>query len=112
MQHHHTISYIEFSVPSVARAKDFYAAVFGWQFTDWGEDYASFESPSVSGGFCTGVAGGEGVLVVLYSSTLEPTLSSVVAHGGQLTREIYSFPGGRRFEFIDPSGNKMAVWSE
>ncbi|TIU17636.1 MAG: VOC family protein, partial [Mesorhizobium sp.] len=23
-----------------------------------------------------------------------------------------SFPGGRRFHFVDPAGNEMAVWGE
>jgi hypothetical protein len=27
-------------------------------------------------------------------------------------RPIFSFPGGRRFHFTDPSGNELAVWSE
>jgi predicted enzyme related to lactoylglutathione lyase len=29
-----------------------------------------------------------------------------------ITREIFSFPGGRRFHFRDPSGNELAIWSE
>jgi uncharacterized protein len=27
-------------------------------------------------------------------------------------KPIFSFPGGRRFHFRDPSGNELAVWSE
>lgn len=26
--------------------------------------------------------------------------------------EAFSFPGGRRFQFLDPSGHELAVWSE
>src|SRR5690606_20621528 len=37
-----TINYVEFTVPDVAAAKRFYGEVFGWTFTDYGPDYASF----------------------------------------------------------------------
>ncbi|VAW15709.1 Glyoxalase family protein [hydrothermal vent metagenome] len=26
-------------------------------------------------------------------------------------KEIFSFPGGRRFHFREPGGNELAVWS-
>jgi hypothetical protein len=29
-----------------------------------------------------------------------------------ISKEIFEFPGGRRFEFTDPSGNELAVWSD
>ena len=32
--------------------------------------------------------------------------------GGTIAKPIFSFPGGRRFHFIDPSGSELAVWSE
>jgi len=25
---------------------------------------------------------------------------------------VFDFPGGRRFHFIEPSGNEFAVWSD
>lgn len=28
------------------------------------------------------------------------------------TKAFFSFPGGRRFHFIEPGGNEYAVWSE
>jgi hypothetical protein len=31
---------------------------------------------------------------------------------GRIVKEPFSFPGGRRFHFSDPSGNELAVWSE
>jgi predicted enzyme related to lactoylglutathione lyase len=33
----------------------------------------------------------------------------IVAAGGRITLPIFSFPGGRRFHFTDPSGNELAV---
>jgi catechol 2,3-dioxygenase-like lactoylglutathione lyase family enzyme len=43
-ENHHRINYIEFAATDVARAKQFYAAVFGWSFQDWGPDYIGFEA--------------------------------------------------------------------
>lgn len=51
-----------------------------------------------------------GALVVLYSDDLEASLASVREAGGRIDKEIYAFPGGRRFEFRDPSGNRLAIW--
>jgi len=39
---HHKIHYIEFAASDVARAKQFYSAVFGWEFKDWGPEYIDF----------------------------------------------------------------------
>ena len=51
-------------------------------------------------------------MVVLYANDLEAMLDKVRAAGGVITRAIFSFPGGRRFHFLDPSGNELGVWSE
>lgn len=51
-------------------------------------------------------------LIVFYHSDLEGALARVGKLGGTLTREVFSFPGGRCFHFSDPSGNEFAVWSE
>jgi predicted enzyme related to lactoylglutathione lyase len=39
-------------------------------------------------------------------------LAKVMGAGAVITKPIFSFPGGRRFHFTDPSGNELAVWSE
>ena len=43
---------------------------------------------------------------------LATTVAMVEAAGGAILKPIFSFPGGRRFHFRDPSGNELAVWSE
>ncbi len=53
-----------------------------------------------------------GPLVVLFATDLEGTEALVRQHGGRIVREIFEFPGGRRFHFADPSGNELAVWSD
>jgi predicted enzyme related to lactoylglutathione lyase len=111
---HHAIDYIEITVRDVAAAKRFYSAAFGWQFNDYGPAYAGIKGVD-------GEVGGlrqalevrtGGPLVVLYSKDLAKTLQAVQAAGGKIVREPFAFPGGRRFQFTDPSGNELGVWSE
>jgi len=53
-----------------------------------------------------------GVLVVFYHPRLEEVRQRVIDLGGRVTADIFSFPGGRRFHFAEPSGNECAIWSE
>jgi len=107
------VDYIEFPAVDVEAIKRFYAAVFGWGFTDYGPDYTSFHDGRLAGGFTrsTGVSGG-GPLVVLYARHLEEIEASIRDSGGRIVKDTFEFPGGRRFHFTDPSGNELAVWSD
>jgi len=104
------IDYVEFPGTDLPRTKTFYEAAFGWSFVDYGPDYAAFEGQGTDGGFNAADAT-SAPLVVLYADDLEAMLTKVEAAGGVITREIQSFPGGRRFHFRDPSENELAVWS-
>ncbi|NEK86371.1 VOC family protein [Blastococcus saxobsidens] len=114
---HHTIDYVELTVPDLDRARRFYADAFGWQFTDYGPEYAGFRFPGddrESGGLRldTRVPGPGGPLVLLFSTDLDRTVAAVEAAGGEVAEGPYPFPGGRRFHFRDPSGNELGAWSE
>ena len=50
-------------------------------------------------------------LAVIFVEDLEVARSAVTAAGGT-PHDIYSFPGGRRFHFTEPSGNELAAWSD
>lgn len=107
------IDYIEFPAKDLVKIKHFYSQTFGWKFTDYGEDYTSFEDGRISGGFSTDIKAKAGVpLIVIYSDDLEEMEQTVVQNGGEITKEIFDFPGGRRFHFTDPDGNELAVWSD
>ncbi len=107
------IDYLEIPVTDVATAKRFYGTVFGWSFTDYGTDYASFFDGRLGGGFRREQSvGGGGPLPVVYAADLEAVEKAVTAAGGAIVKATFSFPGGRRFHFTDPSGNELAVWSE
>ncbi len=112
---HHAIDYVELTVPDLAEAKRFYADAFGWEFADYGGQYAGIRDGSGSevGGLAlgTGVRPG-GPLVLLYSADLDRTLASVTSAGGRVVNGPYEFPGGRRFHFQDTGGNELGIWSE
>lgn len=106
------IDYVEFPATDIDATKRFYSNVFGWRFTDYGPDYVSFDGAGIDGGFTTSAQPTPGgVLIVLYTEELEEAQAEVAAAGAEVVDSIFSFPGGRRFHFIDPNGNKVAVWS-
>src|ERR1700730_2533246 len=107
------IDYLEFPTTDLRATKRFYNQVFGWKFQDYGPDYASFHDGRLAGGFTTEATVQKGgVLVVLYAANLEGIEAKVKEAGGKISKPTFSFPGGRRFHFADPSGNELAVWSE
>jgi hypothetical protein len=107
------VDYIEFPATDIEGTKKFYSEVFGWSFTDYGPDYTSFEDGRMTGGFFRAeTAGGGSPLVVIYSAHLEETEARVKAAGATIVKEIFSFPGGRRFHFADVNGNELSVWSD
>ncbi len=111
--HNNQIDYIEFPAVDIPKTREFYSAVFGWKFEDYGPDYTSFRDGRLSGGFNReSPLPVKGVLVVLYASNLEGTEKKVRDAGATISKEIFAFPGGRRFHFMDPNGNELAVWSE
>lgn len=108
------INYIEIPVADMQQASEFLARMFGWQFQHWGDDYYSFNDGHIDGGLSKSdkPASAAGVLLVFYSNDLERDVQRVKDLGGTISEDIFSFPGGRRFHFFDPSGNQYAMWSE
>ena len=106
------VDYVDLPGADLGATKSFYAAAFGWTFTDYGPSYAAFNE-GLDGGFdADELEAVKTPLVVLYAHDLEAMAARVTAAGGRLTKPIFSFPGGRRFHFTDPAGNELAVWSE
>ena len=116
MNLHEKINYVEFPAKDLAGTKAFFQSAFGWSFTDYGPEYTAFENQGLDGGFFQSDLASStekgAALIVFYSNQLEATLAKVEKAGGSILRPIYSFPGGRRFHFAEPSGNEFAVWSE
>lgn len=106
------LDYIEFTVADLAASKAFYAAAFGWTFTDYGPQYCEFDDGRMKGGFSTqGSPRPGGALIVIYADDLAEAQRRVEAAGAAIVAS-HEFPGGRRFHFIDPDGYELAVWSD
>lgn len=113
---HGAINYIEYCASDFTKTKAFFSHVFDWKFTDHGSEYTTFHGKGLMGGFYLGEHASTqeqgGALLVFYSDHLEETMHLIVQAGGTISRDTFSFPGGRRFHFVEPSGNEMAVWSD
>jgi uncharacterized protein len=104
------IVYLELPAHELAATKDFYTNLFGWTFQDYGPTYTAFSNSGTEGGFNADPAErGKAPLPVIESNNLEETEQNVIKAGGKITVPIFSFPGGRRFQFTDPAGNELAV---
>lgn len=118
MNQHEKLNYVEVPAKDIPATKAFFTAAFGWKFEDYGPGYTAFYSAEsgLDGGFyqsdLTATADNGSVIVIFYSKDLEQTQAKVESAGGKINRETFTFPGGRRFHFIDPSGNEFAVWSD
>jgi predicted enzyme related to lactoylglutathione lyase len=106
------IDYVELpSLTAHELTRAFYVKAFGWTFADYGPDY----SATTNGVVDVGLNGSteealSAPLPVVRVEDLEAAFDAVSKAGGVIARPIFSFPGGRRFHFIDPSGSELAVW--
>jgi predicted enzyme related to lactoylglutathione lyase len=103
-------NYVELPVADTAAAKAFYESAFGWSLTEFGPTYAA----TLTGDTDLGLQGDpseatKAPLPVIDVADLESALTAVEAAGGRIVRPIFAFPGGRRFHFLDPSGNELAA---
>lgn len=116
MSKHEQINYLEFPAKDIAATQAFFKNVFGWEFVDYGPEYCSVTNAAMDLGFFkseqAAVTANGSVLVVFYSEALEQTQQKLVDAGASIVKEIFAFPGGRRFHFADPNGNEYAVWSD
>lgn len=116
MPEHEKVNYLEFAAKDLDATKAFFTQVFDWAFEDYGPEYTAFSNAGIDGGFYAADMAAKpdtgSALVVFYSNDLEGTLEKVSAAGGVIAKEVFTFPGGRRFHFREPSGNEFAVWSD
>ena len=116
MNEHEKLNYVEFPAFDLPSTKTFFQKAFGWTFFDYGAEYTAFSEQGLDGGFfkadLRSTTENGGALLVFFSNNLESTLAKVVGAGGKVAKPIFHFPGGRRFHFIEPSGNEFAAWSD
>jgi uncharacterized protein len=104
------IDYVEFYSPRLEETQDFFAKAFGWDFVFYGPDYRDIQGAGIGGGIERAPA--KAPLVVLHADDLQAAYDQISAAGAEITQEIFDFPGGRRFEFREPGGAAMAVWTK
>ena len=107
------IDYIEIPATDLIKTRDFFAALYGWEFQDWGPEYMSFSDGRLDGGLrrAEDPAPSSGVLLVFYSNDLERDVARVKELGATISQPIFEFPGGKRFHFVDPAGTEFAMWT-
>lgn len=116
MSKHETINYLELPAIDIPATKDFFERAFNWTFQDYGDEYTAFSENRLEGGFYKSdkksLTENGAALIVFYSDDLESTQKKIKKAGGRVIKPIFSFPGGRRFHFTEPSGNELSVWSD
>jgi predicted enzyme related to lactoylglutathione lyase len=106
------IDYVELPTATAHElTQAFYAKAFGWEFANYGPTYSATTNGTTDVGLQGDPADALATpLPVIRVEELETAFDAVVRAGGTIAKPIFSFPGGRRFHFIDPSGSELAVW--
>ena len=104
------INFIELPAPDIGAARAFYAAVFGWELSDFGPNY----SCTITGNVDLGLQGDMSEaprmpLPVVLVDDIEAAKTAVAEAGGTISKPVFAFPGGRRFHFLDPNGLELAI---
>ncbi|MEW4468681.1 VOC family protein [Parasphingorhabdus sp. JC815] len=102
-------NYMELKAADMGASKAFYEKAFGFSFTDYGPEYAGVEGGPVQIGLA---AGNEPLapLPTFETNDLAAALAQVKAAGGTIVKEVFPYPGGHRFECLDPAGNRLAIY--
>lgn len=102
-------NYIEMKAENLPAGKAFYSEALGLHFTDYGPNYSCAEQ----GPIAIAIAAGSqpaAPMPAFESDDLEASLAAVKKTGAKIVAPIFAFPGGRRFECQDPSGNHIAIY--
>lgn len=103
-------NFIELPARDIEKSKAFYRTVFAWTLTEFGPTYACTMTGDVDVGLQGDRAEASAApLPVICVEDLEAALAACTKAGGRIVKPIFSFPGGRRFQFLDPSDNEIAV---
>lgn len=116
---HGDFTHIEVPADDPARARRFYADVFGWNFADdipGFEGYHLFTTPAGQQGM-GGAIGKRGemaperVRAYIEVDSIDETLGKITERGGTVAAEKTEVSGMGWFAvFTDPEGNEMAIW--
>jgi hypothetical protein len=110
-----TITHVEFPADDPERAKRFYEAVAGWQFSEMPEypDYFLFRTEEGHGGGLGRRGESVGTTVRLYITVtkLEEAVSAAESNGGRLVTPPTDIPGQGRYAVVsDSEGSEIGLW--
>ena len=104
------LNYVELPTGDIAATRAFYERAFGWSMTEFAPTYAATVTGDTDIGLQADRAEAtRAPLPVIDVDDLEAALAAVEQAGARIVRPIFAFPGGRRFHFLDPSGNELAA---
>lgn len=104
-----TPNYLEMKAADLTASKAFYEKAFGFAFTDYGPEYTAVEGGPIQ----IGLAAGENPpapMPTFETDDLDAALAQVQSTGAEIVAAIFEYPGGKRFECLDPSGNRLAIY--
>ena len=109
------ITHIEFPVDDIERARQFYAAVAGWEFSEMEgfPNYWLFRTGEAAGGALGQRGDSVGNVIRVYISVdkLEPAVAAAEANGGSVITPPADVPGQGRFAAVrDPEGSEIGLW--
>lgn len=114
MKKHEKLNYVEMASKDLIKTRDFFEKVFSWEFTKFYDEYIAFYNEGLDGGFylIKDDIKNNSILLVLLSSNISDSKQRIEKEGGIINKDIFSFPGGIRFHFIEPGGNEFTVWQK
>jgi uncharacterized protein len=110
------ICYVEIPATEVDRSAEFYESVFGWNLRRRGDGQLAFDDATgeVSGTWVTGrpPASEPGLLLYVMVDSVEATVETVVASGGEIVQPIGADAPEITARFRDPGGNVVGLYQE
>ena len=107
------LAYVELPVTDSEASAVFFETAFGWNLTRFGPSYAGTMGQGTDLGLDADKAEATAApLAGILVEDLEAALAAVQAAGGEISKPIFAFPGGRRFHFREPGGNELSVFVE
>ena len=109
-----TVTWWEIPVQDLEQAKSFYAAVFGWGFTPFGEGYEGIlAGERMIGGLSASETEtvGEGIRIYVQVDDMEAVLAKVEANGGATKTPRTEIGGDMGWwgNFTDPQGRIIGL---
>lgn len=111
-------TWIDLATSDLARAREFYGAVFGWTFEDSGAEYGGYVTALVDGRPVAGLMANDpqwnapdGWTTYLHTADIDATIEAVVAAGGASCSGAMDVPAKGRMAMVgDRARGMLGLW--